>query len=59
MFIEGTKVANRYSIKRRLGSGTFDELPVTVVMDRAGNTVKKFSGFTKPEDIRAAIDKAL
>lgn len=42
-----------------LGSGTFDELPVTVVMDRAGNTVKKFSGFTKPEDIRAAIDKAL
>ena len=35
-----------------------DQLPVTVVLDRNGNTVKRFDGLAKPEEIRAAIDKA-
>ena len=42
-----------------LGTGSLEQLPVTIVIDKAGKTVKRFDGFTKPEDIRAAIDKAL
>jgi thiol:disulfide interchange protein len=42
-----------------LGSGSLDSaLPVTLVLDRNGNTVQRFEGFTKPEEIRAAIAKA-
>ncbi len=42
-----------------LGTGSVDQLPITVVYDRNGNKVQRFEGFTKPEDIRRAIDKAM
>ena len=41
-----------------LGSGSIDVLPVTVVLDANGNTVERFTGVAKPEQIRAAISKA-
>jgi thiol:disulfide interchange protein DsbD len=42
-----------------LGSGSMDSaLPITLVLDRSGKTVQRFEGFTKPEDIRAAVAKA-
>jgi thiol:disulfide interchange protein len=41
-----------------LGSGAMDQLPVTVVLDRNGNTVQRFDGLAKPEEIRAAVEKA-
>jgi len=41
-----------------LGSGSMDQLPVTVILDRNGNTIQRFDGLTKPEEIRAAITKA-
>jgi thiol:disulfide interchange protein len=41
-----------------LGSGTIGQLPVTVVLDRKGNAVQRFEGFTKPDAIRDAIAKA-
>jgi thiol-disulfide isomerase/thioredoxin len=46
----------RYTIG--LGSGDIEPLPVTVVLDRNGNTIKRFAGSAKPDDIRAAILKA-
>jgi thiol:disulfide interchange protein DsbD len=42
-----------------LGTGSVDQLPITVIYDRNGNKIQRFEGFTKPEDIRGAIDKAL
>jgi len=42
-----------------LGTGSPGSLPITVVLDKAGNQVGRFEGFTKPEVIRAAVDKAL
>ena len=41
-----------------LGSGDIGQLPITVVLDRNGKTVDRFSGFTTPEKIRAAVMKA-
>jgi thiol:disulfide interchange protein len=42
-----------------LGTGEVDTaLPITVVLDKNGKTVQRFEGFTKPEDIRAAVAKA-
>jgi thiol:disulfide interchange protein len=41
-----------------LGSGSMDQLPVTLVLDRSGNTVQRFDGLAKPDEIRAAIAKA-
>jgi len=41
-----------------LGTGTVAPLPVTIVLDRKGNTVQRFEGLTSPEAIRAAIAKA-
>ena len=42
-----------------LGSGSLDQpLPVTLILDRNGNTVKRFDSLTKPEEIRAAVAKA-
>jgi thiol:disulfide interchange protein len=38
-----------------LGSGTIGQLPITLVLDAKGDTVKRFEGFTKPEEIRAAL----
>jgi thiol:disulfide interchange protein DsbD len=46
----------RYTVG--LGSGSMDSLPVTVVLDRNGNTVQRFDGLASPADIRAAIAKA-
>jgi thiol:disulfide interchange protein len=42
-----------------LGTGTPPELPITVVLDRNGNVVQRFQGLATPEEIRAAISKAL
>jgi len=41
-----------------LGSGTLAQLPVTLIIDPSGRTVKRFDGFAKPEEIRAAVAKA-
>ena len=41
-----------------LGSGSMDSLPVTVVLDRNGNTVQRFGELATPAQIRAAIAKA-
>lgn len=35
-----------------------DQLPVTLVLDRAGRTVKRFEGFTEPQAIEEAIRSA-
>jgi thiol-disulfide isomerase/thioredoxin len=41
-----------------LGSGEMDQLPITVILDRNGKTVKRFERLAKPEEIRAAISEA-
>jgi thiol:disulfide interchange protein len=41
-----------------LGTGDAPPLPITLVLDKNGKTVQRFDGFTKPEDIRAAVAKA-
>ncbi len=41
-----------------IGSGEMDALPVTLVLDRNGNTVERFAGSAKEDDIRAAVAKA-
>ena len=46
----------RYTVG--IGSGSMDSLPVTVVIDRNGNTVKRFDGLATEAEIRAAIAQA-
>jgi thiol:disulfide interchange protein DsbD len=46
----------RYTIG--LGTGDMEQLPVTLVLDRNGNTIKRFDGLAKSDDIRAAVLKA-
>ena len=41
------------------GTGVMEQLPVTVVLDRKGNTVQRFDGLATPAEIRAAINKAI
>ena len=41
-----------------LGTGSMDQLPVTIVLDRNGNTIQRFDGLATPAEIRAAIAKA-
>ena len=41
-----------------IGTGNMDQLPVTLVLDKSGNTVKRFDGLASPEEIRAAITLA-
>jgi hypothetical protein len=42
-----------------MGSGEVaTALPITLVLDKNGNTVQRFDGLTKAEDIRAAVTKA-
>ncbi|MBV9746839.1 MAG: TlpA family protein disulfide reductase, partial [Acidobacteriia bacterium] len=36
-----------------------DELPVTVIFGRDGRLVKRFNGFTKEQEIQAAVQSAL
>lgn len=45
------------AIKKQYGVG--EELPVTVILDRSGKEVKRFEGFTKEEELRAAIQGVL
>lgn len=49
---------NRMSYTVGLGTGSMDTLPVTVVLDRNGNTVERFGELATPQQIRAAIEKA-
>jgi thiol:disulfide interchange protein len=42
-----------------LGSGNMDQLPITIVLDRDGKTVKRFDGLATPSEIRAAVAKAI
>jgi thiol:disulfide interchange protein len=46
----------RYTVG--LGSGSMDQLPVTVILDRSGNTVKRFDQLATPAEIRAAVTAA-
>ncbi|HEY1340865.1 MAG TPA: TlpA disulfide reductase family protein, partial [Bryobacteraceae bacterium] len=39
--------------------GVGDELPITVVLDRSGKEVKRFTGFTAENEIQAAVQAAL
>ncbi len=48
----------RYTLGLSTGMGSLDELPVTIILDRNGNTVQRFNGQTSEQDIRAAITKA-
>ncbi len=41
-----------------LGSGSMDQLPVTIVIDRNGNTVRRFDGLATAVEIRQAVEKA-
>jgi thiol:disulfide interchange protein DsbD len=47
-----------YQVGLSTGMGNLGELPVTIVFDRNGNTVKRFEGIVKEEDLRAAIADA-
>ncbi len=47
-----------YKLGRSTGMGDLDALPVTIVFDRAGNTVKRFNGVVTEEDLRSAIATA-
>jgi thiol:disulfide interchange protein len=49
---------NRMDYTIGLGSGSMDTLPITVVLDRKGNTVERFDQLATPAQIRAAIAKA-
>ena len=47
-----------YRVGLSTGMGNLGELPVTLVFDRNGNTVKRFDGIVTEEDLRAAIADA-
>jgi thiol:disulfide interchange protein DsbD len=47
-----------YPVGLSTGMGNLEELPVTIVFDRDGNTVKRFDGLAAEEDLRAAIANA-
>jgi thiol-disulfide isomerase/thioredoxin len=53
-FLEKTPM--KYTVG--VGTGSMDTLPVTLVLDRNGNLVERFGELAKPEQIRAAIEKA-
>jgi thiol:disulfide interchange protein len=36
-----------------------DELPVTVIFDRSGKQIKRFAGFLKEDELKAAVQQAL
>jgi thiol:disulfide interchange protein len=61
---DGAAAVKPYLAKTRmsytigLGSGAMDTLPITVVLDRNGNTVERFGELATPAQIRAAIAKA-
>jgi thiol:disulfide interchange protein DsbD len=47
-----------YQVGLSTGMGNLEELPVTIVFDRNGNTVKRFNGIVTEEALRAAIAAA-
>ena len=47
-----------YQVGLSTGMGNLGELPVTIIFDRNGNTVKRFDGIVTEEDLRAAIADA-
>ncbi|HTA43827.1 MAG TPA: redoxin domain-containing protein [Bryobacteraceae bacterium] len=53
-FLEKTPM--KYTVG--IGTGAMDTLPVTLVLDRNGNLIERFGELAKPEQIRAAIEKA-
>ena len=55
-YLKGNSI--QYKVGLSTGMGSLDELPVTIVFDKAGNTVQRINGLAKPEEIRAAIAKA-
>ncbi len=61
---DGAAAVKPYLAKTRmsytigLGSGAMDTLPITVVLDRKGNTVERFGQLATAAQIRAAIAKA-
>ncbi len=38
---------------------SLEELPVTVIFDRSGKQIKRFAGFLKEDDLKAAVQQAL
>lgn len=42
-----------------LGTGSPNSLPITVVLDKAGNQVQRIEGLIKPAELRAVVQKAL
>ena len=46
------------ALKQKYNVGD-EGLPVTVILDRSGNLLKRFEGFTKEDELRAAIQPAL
>ncbi len=42
-----------------LGTGSPNSLPITVVLDKAGNQVQRIEGLIKPDELRAVVMKAL
>ena len=56
--VKGYLAKNRMDYTIGLGSGAIDTLPITVVLDRKGNTVERFDQLATPAQIRAAIAKA-
>jgi thiol:disulfide interchange protein DsbD len=48
----------QYRLGVSTGMGNLDELPVTLVLDKNGNTVQRFNGVVTESDIRGAIAKA-
>jgi thiol:disulfide interchange protein len=56
--VKGYLAKNRMDYTIGLGSGSLDTLPITVVLDRKGNTVQRFDQPVTPAQIRAAITKA-
>ena len=42
-----------------LGTGSPNSLPITAVLDKAGNQVQRIEGLIKPDELRAVVMKAL
>ena len=48
----------QYKLGLSTGMGNLDELPVTLVLDKNGNTVQRFNGIVTESQVRDAIAKA-
>ncbi len=54
--IDYTVALGSEAVTRQFG---LDELPVTVIFDRSGKQIKRFAGFLKEDELKAAIQQAL